>query len=104
MAHAIEDSSKKFIEFVDGLEVPEASNTYNITGKSAAHVIAILKSIVNNREWPYGYIKATYSLSKLRSSKQFRLHLKRTQLRISRGMVESKEMESDEVTKILQKN
>ena len=57
MAHAIEDPSKKFIQFVDGLEVPEASNTYNITGKSAAHVIAILKSIVNNREWPYGYIK-----------------------------------------------
>ena len=57
MAHAIIDPSKKFIQFVDGLEVPEASNTYNITGKSAAHVIAILKSIVNNREWPYGYIK-----------------------------------------------
>lgn len=50
MAHAIEDSSKQFIEFVDGLEVPEASNTYNITGKSAAHVIAILKSMVNNTE------------------------------------------------------
>ena len=58
MAHAMDDPSKKFIEFVDGLEVPEASYTYNdITGKSAAHVIAILKSIVNNREGPYGYIK-----------------------------------------------
>ena len=54
MASAMEDPSKKFIEFVDGLEVPEASNTYNITGKSAAHVIAILKSIVN-REGRYGY-------------------------------------------------
>ena len=53
----MDDPSKKFIEFVDGLEVPNASNTYNITGKSAAHVIAILKSIVNNRGWPYGYIK-----------------------------------------------
>ena len=53
----MEDPSKKFIEFVDGLEVPEASNTYNITGKSAAHVIAILKSIVNNREEPYVYDK-----------------------------------------------
>ena len=55
MARAVEDPSKEFIEFVDGLEVPEASDTYNITGKSAAHVIAIFKSIVNNREGPYGY-------------------------------------------------
>ena len=53
----MEDPSKKFIEFVDELEVPEASNTYNITGKSAAHVIAIFKSIVNNREGPYEYSK-----------------------------------------------
>ena len=53
----MEDPSKKFIEFVDGLEVPEASDTYNITGKSAAHVIAILKSIVNSREKPYEYDK-----------------------------------------------
>ena len=55
MAHAMEDPSKKFIEFVDGLKVPEASDTYNITGKSAAHVIAIFKSIVNNRKWPHWY-------------------------------------------------
>ena len=53
----MDNPSKKFIEFVDGLEVPEASDTYNITGKSAAHVIAILKSIVNNREEPYEYDK-----------------------------------------------
>ena len=58
MAHAMADPSKKFIaEYVDGLEVPEASDTYNITGKSAAHVIALLKSIVNNRERPYEYDK-----------------------------------------------
>ena len=56
MAHAMDNPSKKFIEFVDGLEVPEASYTYNITGKSAAHVIAIFKSMVN-REGQYGYRK-----------------------------------------------
>ena len=50
------DPSKQFIEFLDELSVPEASATYNITGKSAAHVIAILKSIVN-REGRYGYRK-----------------------------------------------
>ncbi|XP_015779412.1 PREDICTED: uncharacterized protein LOC107357284 [Acropora digitifera] len=64
MARAMEDPSKKFIEFVDGLEVPEASNTYNITGKSAAHVIAILKSIVN-REGRYGYRKGKVFIFKI---------------------------------------
>mgnify|MGYP000624571201 CR=1 FL=1 len=54
----MEDPSKKFIaEFVDQLAVPGASNTYIITGMRAAYVIAIFKSIVNNREGPYGYIK-----------------------------------------------
>ena len=48
------DASKEFNEFLDELiqkpEVSKASNTYNITGKSAAHVMAILKSIVNNKK------------------------------------------------------
>ena len=53
-----EDPSKKFIEFLDReFEVPKASNTYNVTGMSAAQVIAVLKSIVNNREGLYGYIR-----------------------------------------------
>ena len=55
MAFAMEDPSKKFIQLVDGLKIPKASNTWNITGKSAAHVIAIFKSMVNNREGRYGY-------------------------------------------------
>ena len=53
----MEDPSKKFTEFVDELEVPKDSNTWNITGKSAADVIAIFKSMVNNREGRYGYSK-----------------------------------------------
>ena len=52
MAKAMEDASKKFIH---ELKVVEASNTWNITGKSAAHVIAIFKSMVNNRKGQYGY-------------------------------------------------
>ena len=51
----MEDLSKRFIGFVGRLEVPEASQNYNITGKSAAHVIAIFKSMVNNRDAQYGY-------------------------------------------------
>ena len=51
MAYAMEDPSKQFIEFVDGLAVPEVSNFYDITGYRAAHVIAIFKSIVNHRLW-----------------------------------------------------
>lgn len=61
----MDNPSKKFIEFVGGLEVPEASDTYNITGKSAAHVIAILKSIVNNRKVPDGYIKGNKFILKI---------------------------------------
>ncbi|XP_044163939.1 uncharacterized protein LOC114956488 [Acropora millepora] len=49
MASATEDPSKQFIESLDKLKVPEASNTYNITGMSAAHVIAIFKSLVNRK-------------------------------------------------------
>ena len=56
MASATENPSKQFIEYLDKLKVPPASNTYNITGKSAAHVIAIFKSMVN-REGQYGYRK-----------------------------------------------
>ena len=51
MASAMEDPSKQFIESVDTLQVPSVSNSYDITGKSAAHVIAILKSIVNDKLW-----------------------------------------------------
>ena len=54
MAHAMEDASKKFIH---ELKVLKASNNYNITGMSAADVIAIFKSIVNNREGSYKYVK-----------------------------------------------
>ena len=57
MAFAMEDPSKRFIEFVDALKVPKSSNTWNITGKSASHVIATFKSMVNNREGQYGYSK-----------------------------------------------
>ena len=77
MAHAIvEDPSKKFIEFVDGLEVPKASNTYNITGKSAAHVIAIFKSMVNNREGPYGYSKGRVFTFKIKGQQTISFTLK----------------------------
>lgn len=57
MASAMEDPSKKFIESLDKFKVPAASYTvtYNITGMSAARVIAILKSIVNNRKEDYKY-------------------------------------------------
>lgn len=51
MASAMEDSSKQFIEFVATLNVPEVSNSYDITGCRAADVIAIFKSIVNDRLW-----------------------------------------------------
>ena len=57
MAYAMEDPSKQFIEFVDRLEVPEVSNSYDITGYRAAHVIAIFKSIVNDRLWRDSYKK-----------------------------------------------
>jgi len=53
----MEDPSKEFIQFVGQLGVPDASDTYNITGKSAAHVIAIFKSMVNNRDGQYPYKK-----------------------------------------------
>ena len=43
------DPSRQFTEFLDKLLVPAASNTYNITDKSVADVIAIFKSMVNNR-------------------------------------------------------
>ena len=55
MASATENPSKQFIESLDKLEVPKASNTYNITGKSAAQVIAILKSMVNRKGKLFGY-------------------------------------------------
>ena len=49
------DLSKQFIKCLDKSEkVPAASSTYNITAKSAAHVIAIFKSMVN-RKGQYGY-------------------------------------------------
>jgi len=48
-----------FIESLDKLEVPAASYTYNITGMSAAHVIAILKSMVNNTKEDYMYKEDT---------------------------------------------
>ena len=51
MASAMEDPSKQFIESVDTLQVPSVSNSYDITGYRAAHVIAILKSIVNDKLW-----------------------------------------------------
>ena len=54
MAHAMEDASKKFIH---ELKVLEASKNYSITGMSAADVIAIFKSMVNNREGPHEYQK-----------------------------------------------
>ena len=41
------DPSKQFIDSLDKLKVPEASNTYNITGMSAGYVIATFKSMVN---------------------------------------------------------
>ena len=55
MASATENPSKQFIEYLDNLEVPAASNTYNITGKSAAQVIAILKSMVNRKGKGFSY-------------------------------------------------
>ena len=64
----MKDPSKQFIEScVDTLEVPKVSNAYDITGKSAAHVIAIFKSIVNNREGPYEFSKGkafTFNIGK----------------------------------------
>ena len=49
-------ASKQFIGFLDNSEkVPTASKTYDITGKSAAHVIAIFKLMVNNTEGLYKY-------------------------------------------------
>ena len=56
MASATENPSKQFIESLDNLEYLAASDTYDITGKSAAQVIAILKSVVNNRK-QYEYKK-----------------------------------------------
>lgn len=47
----MEDPSKQFIESLVTLEVPSVSNSYDITGYRAAHVIAILKSIVNDKLW-----------------------------------------------------
>ena len=55
MASAMENPSKQFIESLDNLEVPAASDTYNITGKSAAQVIAILKSMVNRKGKGFSY-------------------------------------------------
>ena len=57
----MEDPSKKFIESLDKFKVPAASYTvtYNITDMSAARVIAILKSIVNNRKEDYKYKEDT---------------------------------------------
>ena len=72
----MDDPSKKFIEFIDGLEVPEASYTYNITGKSAAHVIAILKSMVNNREGQYGYSKGKVFTFKIKGQQTISFTLK----------------------------
>ena len=52
MASGIEDPSK---QFVDQFSVSKASSyTYDITGKSAAHVIDFFKSIVNSKG-QYGY-------------------------------------------------
>ena len=52
------DLSKQFIKCLDKSEkVPAASSTYNITAKSAAHVIAIFKLMVNNRMGQYEYTR-----------------------------------------------
>ena len=53
MASATENPSKQFVKSLDKWEVPAAS-TYDITGMSAAHVIAIFKSLVN-RKGRHGY-------------------------------------------------
>ena len=76
MAFAMEDPSKKFIQFVDGLKVPKASNTWNITGESAAHVIAIFKSMVNNREGRYGYSRGKVFTFKIGNPPTIKFKLK----------------------------
>ena len=76
MAFAMEDPSKKFTEFVDALKVPKASNTWNITGKSAAHVIAIFKSMVNNREGRYGYSRGKVFTFKIGNPPTIKFKLK----------------------------
>ena len=76
MAFALKDPSKKFTEFVDALKVPKASNTWNITGKSAAHVIAIFKSMVNNREGRYGYSRGKVFTFKIGNPPTIKFKLK----------------------------
>ena len=77
MALAMKDPSRQFIEScVEALKVPIVSKTYNITGRSAAYVIAIFKSIVNNSEGSYKFSKRkefTFNIGKTPAMISFKL-------------------------------
>ena len=87
MARTMEDPSKKFIAFVDELEVPKASNTWNITSKNAACVIAIFNRWSITERGGMGTAKAKYSLSIVGTCQQSHFHLKRIQRLMNRVMV-----------------
>jgi len=82
MALAMKDCSMRFIEScVDTLKVPKVSDAFDITGKSAAHVIAIFKLIVNNRKGQYKFSKEkafTFNIGKPPAFISFKLKAKPT--------------------------
>lgn len=60
MAHAMEDPSKEFIQFVNGLKVPKPSN--NITGTNSAQLSLFLNRSSVIERGSMGTLKAKNSL------------------------------------------